>query len=541
MASDGELVSRYVGGDRSALGDIYERYSNQVYDLCMAMLHSPEDAADAFQDTFLIAARRLDGLRKPERLRPWLYSVARNQCRASLRERKRTHSEADAGSDVGVEVNMTGRLETSELSQLVADAEAGLSERDQEILSLYMRHGLEGEDLAEVLGVSVQSAYKLVQRVKTRVERSIGSLLVARHGRRDCPSLDKLLAGWDGKFDSLLRKRVSRHIDGCDVCTRRRKALLDPSGMASALPFTPVPDALRTSFLDSLLSGTAASPTREPSWRGDGFPAPVGKVGRRMSTLTFAVVVGVLVVIGGAIGAVGAGMIRSRDAASPPVATLTAAPTTVSTTTEPATSATSATIAPTTSTTTTTSIVPTTTTTVVVTTVAPPVSVPAATTSTSTSIAPTTAPPTTAVPTTTPPATATTAAPSTTTTSPPPDTTPPVFGKITDPGALPITEVYPTAQCTAYPTSASLTAEVSDNVAVSRTWASWDIYGVGYTTDFAHTGNGLWAGEFGPFASGTAANGANGADVAITIHAADTAGNSTIIVLSRTIRLVPCP
>ena len=34
-----------------------------------------------------------------------------------------------------------------------------------------MRHELEGEELADALGVSVQNAYKLVQRVRDRVER----------------------------------------------------------------------------------------------------------------------------------------------------------------------------------------------------------------------------------------------------------------------------------------------------------------------------------------------------------------------------------
>ena len=40
------------------------------------MLRSGDDAADAYQDTFLTAANKLDQLRDTERLRSWLYSVA---------------------------------------------------------------------------------------------------------------------------------------------------------------------------------------------------------------------------------------------------------------------------------------------------------------------------------------------------------------------------------------------------------------------------------------------------------------------------------
>ena len=44
------------------------------------MLGHPADAADTVQDTFVIAASRLAGLGEPERLRAWLYAVARNEC-----------------------------------------------------------------------------------------------------------------------------------------------------------------------------------------------------------------------------------------------------------------------------------------------------------------------------------------------------------------------------------------------------------------------------------------------------------------------------
>src|ERR1039457_7330666 len=44
------------------------------------MLPTPDDAAGAVRDTFLIASSRLERLRDPGRLRPWLHAVARNEC-----------------------------------------------------------------------------------------------------------------------------------------------------------------------------------------------------------------------------------------------------------------------------------------------------------------------------------------------------------------------------------------------------------------------------------------------------------------------------
>ena len=112
----------------SAPGDIYERYGDRAYDLCFAMLRSGDDAADAYQDTFLTAANKLDQLRDTERLRSWLYSVARNQCRARLRRRKRSTPVDDAGVDIGTEVDMTADLGRDELRTLLTEASAGLND-----------------------------------------------------------------------------------------------------------------------------------------------------------------------------------------------------------------------------------------------------------------------------------------------------------------------------------------------------------------------------------------------------------------------------
>jgi DNA-directed RNA polymerase specialized sigma24 family protein len=49
------------------------------------MLREPEDAADAVEDTFIITVGRLDRLRDPRKLRPWLYAVARNECHSRVR------------------------------------------------------------------------------------------------------------------------------------------------------------------------------------------------------------------------------------------------------------------------------------------------------------------------------------------------------------------------------------------------------------------------------------------------------------------------
>ena len=155
-ATDTELVRQYLAGDQRP-GDIYERYGDRAYDLCFAMLRSGDDAADAYQDTFLTAANKLDQLRDTERLRSWLYSVARNQCRARL-SAETLDSVDDAGVDIGTEVDMTADLGRDELRALLTEASAGLNERERGSPRPPHASRTRGRGARRRAGVSVQNA-----------------------------------------------------------------------------------------------------------------------------------------------------------------------------------------------------------------------------------------------------------------------------------------------------------------------------------------------------------------------------------------------
>src|ERR1700753_2131973 len=85
---DPEVVAAIVAGDPAGLAEAYDRYATPLYSYCRSLLPEPADAADAVQDTFLVATAKLRDLRDPARLRPWLYAVARNECFRRLRAGK---------------------------------------------------------------------------------------------------------------------------------------------------------------------------------------------------------------------------------------------------------------------------------------------------------------------------------------------------------------------------------------------------------------------------------------------------------------------
>src|ERR1700761_6573844 len=136
---DAEVVASIVAGDPNGLATAYDRYADPLFKYCKSLLSDPADAADAVQDTFVIAASRLDGLREPERFRAWLYTVARNECLRILRAKKGTSAldEADDSADVSEHAHR------AELRALFEDAAAGLNPGEREVVELQLRQGLE--------------------------------------------------------------------------------------------------------------------------------------------------------------------------------------------------------------------------------------------------------------------------------------------------------------------------------------------------------------------------------------------------------------
>lgn len=262
-SSDADLARAAAAGDRVAFAGIYDRYADRLYDFCAGMLADRDAAADCVQDAFCEAATCLSDLREPDKLRPWLYGIARHRCLRRIRDRRREQpSDAlpevvstDAGPDV-----MASR---TELANLIAEAAGGLSDRDRSVLELSYRHGLDGPELAEALDVSQTNANTMVYRLRETMERCLGALLVCRRSRSNrngCPELAGILQGWDGQFTILMRKRVARHIESCAVCEGERRRLLNPVALLGGAPvFLPAPAWLRESTLDRIRLTSAGS------------------------------------------------------------------------------------------------------------------------------------------------------------------------------------------------------------------------------------------------------------------------------------------
>jgi DNA-directed RNA polymerase specialized sigma24 family protein len=244
MQTDADLVFLARAGDREALAAIYDRYGDRVYDLCSSVLRDADAAFDAMVDTFVLAALELYRLRRPDKLQPWLFALAREQ----LLARK-----IPIGVDQHAEFDgPTGAAAAVGAGAIVWEAVSWFPPRDRILLELHARQPLDGRALAAALGVSITSAAGLTRDLDERLERLMSALLVARLSRPGCAPLERLIAGEDKDHPDAWLREVALHVDVCRTCLLWREDQPSALQLIKEVPSEQAPPEVREEVLDRI-------------------------------------------------------------------------------------------------------------------------------------------------------------------------------------------------------------------------------------------------------------------------------------------------
>ncbi|NBM14529.1 RNA polymerase sigma factor SigM [Streptomyces sp. GC420] len=79
-ASDQDLLSRHVGGDPDAFGEIVRRHRDRLWAVALRTLGDREEAADAVQDALVSAYRGAHTFRGQSAVTTWLHRITVNAC-----------------------------------------------------------------------------------------------------------------------------------------------------------------------------------------------------------------------------------------------------------------------------------------------------------------------------------------------------------------------------------------------------------------------------------------------------------------------------
>ncbi|WP_219469238.1 RNA polymerase sigma factor [Nonomuraea rhizosphaerae] len=260
-----------------AVEGLYDSYAERLHDYACSLLGERDAAADSVHDALVTAHGCVSRLREPARLRAWLYALTRFQAVARLAHRP---------SDDSVPLPVFDEPDDLELSDLVHEALGELSDNEREVLELSLRHGLTPAEVASVLGLTSRQAAARLGRARDHLENAAAAVVLARSGRAHCPDLSAMLDSWEGPLTPLLRRRLSGHISGCEVCTEGRHRKVSAERLLDLVPVAFPPISLRLRVAD-----TCGNPERGQTRtlimdRGEsfdrlGFPVAVERRSRR--------------------------------------------------------------------------------------------------------------------------------------------------------------------------------------------------------------------------------------------------------------------
>jgi RNA polymerase sigma-70 factor (ECF subfamily) len=176
---DAELLARARDGDAAAFRAIFDRHGAGVRRFLCDLLRDRESADEATQETFVRAHTRLHTLREGEKLQPWLFGIARHvfhEARRVRRHREPLPSLQPIDPGPTPEAVLLGR----EADRALADALATLSEERRAALLLRIDHGLDYEEIREVMGWTLPKVKNEIHRARLELREKLGEYIGGR-------------------------------------------------------------------------------------------------------------------------------------------------------------------------------------------------------------------------------------------------------------------------------------------------------------------------------------------------------------------------
>jgi RNA polymerase sigma-70 factor (ECF subfamily) len=173
-----DLLSLARSGDGDAFRLIFERYARPIISFIYDMVGQRELAEELAQETFVRAYRGLHAIRDETKLSTWLFGIAKNVARESIRSRRRDDSRVAIDEEGVVEVTDGSplpdrQLLDKELNRVMHEALGSLDEDKRTVFALKVLQQRSYEEIAEITGSSIPKLKTDLHRAKAEMRRRI--------------------------------------------------------------------------------------------------------------------------------------------------------------------------------------------------------------------------------------------------------------------------------------------------------------------------------------------------------------------------------
>ena len=163
-SSDSELIQQYkTSGSLEVLGELYQRYMELVYGVCLKYLKEPEDAKDCVLNIFEELVSKLKK-HDVDNFKGWLYQVTKNHCLMRLRKYKIMPVNIDMSFMQSEEnVHLDDELEKEENFKQMQYCLGQLNDEQKRVIELFYLNDKCYKEIAELTTIEINKVRSYIQ------------------------------------------------------------------------------------------------------------------------------------------------------------------------------------------------------------------------------------------------------------------------------------------------------------------------------------------------------------------------------------------
>lgn len=175
---DGELIEQYKAtGNVDILGELYQRYMELVYGVCLMYLKEPEDAKDGVLNIFEELVSKLKK-HNVENFKAWLYQLAKNHCLMKLRKRKIVPVNIDLSFMQSDEnVHLDEELEKEENLKKMQYCLGQLNDQQKQVIELFYLNKKCYKEISEITTIEINKVRSFIQNGRRNLKICMESRL----------------------------------------------------------------------------------------------------------------------------------------------------------------------------------------------------------------------------------------------------------------------------------------------------------------------------------------------------------------------------
>jgi RNA polymerase sigma-70 factor (ECF subfamily) len=170
--SDYELAQAVSRGAISCMADLYQRYNQMVYGLCLRMTCDVSEAEDLTQDVFIQLFNKVGSFRGESRFSTWLYRLTINQVlmhfRNTIRRRECPSLLDDLAGTQIVRPSFSHQL----IDRIALDAAvAKLPSGSRSVFVKFDVEGYNHEEIARIFGFSTGNSKSQLHKARRKLRK----------------------------------------------------------------------------------------------------------------------------------------------------------------------------------------------------------------------------------------------------------------------------------------------------------------------------------------------------------------------------------